>query len=93
MAARPRVGTRLSVVGPSVGAMLIIAPEARRIVDEGAGHLEHEVRQVAWWRGTTHVVPAGQHPGEQPDQGRAERTPEPGEQVNEGRSTTWSRWA
>ena len=49
--------------------MLIIAREARRIVDEGAGHREHEVREVA------------------------ARTPEVIEPVDEGRSTTWSRWA
>jgi hypothetical protein len=78
------------VVAPSVGAMLIIAREARRIPDEGAGHLEREVRQVAWWRA---AGPTGQQPCQQPDPGRAAQTAELSEPIDEGRSTTWSRWA
>jgi hypothetical protein len=72
------------VVTPSVGAMPITTREARETVDEVAGHLEHEVRQVAWWRA---VEPAEERAGEQPASGRS---PEP---VNAGRATTWSRWA
>src|SRR4029078_591024 len=39
---------RLSVVGPSVRAMLTTARVKPRTVDEVAGDVEHEVRQVAW---------------------------------------------
>jgi hypothetical protein len=62
--------------------MLTSAREDARIVDEVAGHDEHEVRQVAWWRVLGPCV-------EQPASAR----PEPREPVGAARSTTWSRWA
>jgi len=70
--------------------MLTTARVKPRTVDEVAGDVEHEVRQVAWWRAAR---PAWERPGEQSGQGCAARAAERTEPVNAGRSTTWSRWA
>jgi len=70
--------------------MLTTARVKPRIIDEVAGDVEHEVRQVAWWRAAR---PAGERPGEQAGPGRATRTTDHSEPANAGRSTTWSRWA